>query len=203
MPPTWLLAPAQGGEREANRMNGCVNTMLSTSQEGHLSPWLFHPVFILSDVYLTGLQVSRNLLQSVKTAREVCLNGTVSIASKNNNPFFHILIQRMGTVAPQSEAASPGSFRPGGWSGAIHAGKCAVRIRQVECPGCRAWPDPNQSHRRDRCQEGTQPGACRAARPYLLLLPLELLHPDLSGLCASCALRRQPGLRLQQTRRLC
>lgn len=58
VPPTWLLAPAQGGEREANRINGCVNTMLSTSQEGHLSPCLFHPVFILSDVYLTGLQVS-------------------------------------------------------------------------------------------------------------------------------------------------
>lgn len=58
MLPTWLLAPPQGSEREANSINGCVNTMLSTSQEGHSSPWLFHPVFILFDVYLTGLQVS-------------------------------------------------------------------------------------------------------------------------------------------------
>lgn len=58
-----------------------------------------------------------------------------------------------------------GSFWPGGWSGAIRAGKCAVRIRQVEGPGCRAWPDPNQSHRREGCLGGTHRGP--AERPGL------------------------------------
>ena len=36
----------------------------------------------------------------------------------------------------------------------IHAGKRAVRIRRVECPGRRAWPDRDQNHRRDRAWKG-------------------------------------------------
>lgn len=36
---------------------------------------------------------------------------------------------------------------------------------------------------------------------YLLLLPLQLLHADLSSLGAGCTLRCKPGFRLKQTQK--
>lgn len=47
-------------------------------------------------------------------------------------------------------------------------------------------------------RDAKRPRPCRRP-PHLLLLPLQLLHPDVTGLGAGRALRRQPGLRLEQT----
>lgn len=150
-------------------------------------------------------------------------NCLVSLKKQTLCSLFTFLIQRMGILAQEAglEVQSPHLSQPDSRAGSpsrqvalcrVLAGRLGqARLASVLCarPGLtlnqsqrpKCVPITNRAKRtgasacahstaRKSAREEQQQPAC-----YLLLLPLQLFHPDLAGLGAGRTLRRQPGLR--------
>lgn len=126
---------------------------------------------------------------------------------KNNNPlFFHRSSWDGGnsSSAVRRGGSGPGRGHPCGAGRVREAYPPLPRVGSLgQARLARALPGPTlnegQRHTRDGTGRDAKRPRPRRRPPHLLLLPLQLLHPDVAGLGAGRALRRQPGLRLEQT----